>query len=164
MNAAMILAQVSTTGPTTAQAPSPGGATIAPTTQTATPGGATGGPITQTSSPGTATPAPATQTPPAGGVGGLLSSPLVPMIAVMAIFMFYSFNSKRKQEKARQETLNSMKRGDRVQTIGGILGTIVDVRDAEVVVKVDESNNTKIKFARSAVNKVMGEEEKTESK
>jgi len=112
----------------------------------------------------TTTGGPTTSTTPQNGLGGLLSSPLVPMIAVMAIFMFYSFNSKRKQEKARQETLSAMKRGDRVQTIGGILGTIVEVRDAEIVVKVDESNNTKIKFARSAVNKVMGEEEKAEAK
>jgi preprotein translocase subunit YajC len=102
--------------------------------------------------------------PAPGGAGGILSSPLVPMIAVMAIFMFYSFNSKRKQEKAKQDLLNGMKRGDRVQTIGGILGTIVEVRETEVVVKVDESNNTKIKFARSAVNRVIGEEEKADAK
>ena len=60
-----------------------------------------------------------------------------------------------KQEKERKLTLASMKRGDRVQTIGGILGTIVEVRDNDIVVKVDESNNTKIKFARKSTAKVV---------
>jgi preprotein translocase subunit YajC len=110
-----------------------------------------------------ATTTPAGQQP--GGIGGLLGGNfLIPFIVIMGIFMFMSSNSKRKQEKARQALLDNMKRGDRVQTIGGILGTIVEVRDAEVVVKVDEGNNTKIKFARTAVSKVMGEEEKAETK
>ena len=50
--------------------------------------------------------------------------------------------------------LKNMKRGDRVMTAGGILGTVVDVRDAEVVLKVDESTNTKIKFSRDAIKRV----------
>ena len=60
--------------------------------------------------------------------------------------------------------LDNMKRGDRIQTIGGILGTVVEVREGEVVVKVDESNNTKIKFSRSAIQRVVTEEDKAEVK
>ena len=105
---------------------------------------------------------PASGTP--SGPASLLSSPMFPLLIGVLIFMFFSFNSKRKQDKQRQELLNSMKRGDRVQTIGGVLGTIVEVRDTEVVVKVDESNNTKIKFARSAISRVVTEEDKGEAK
>ena len=100
----------------------------------------------------------------AGGFGSLFSSPLFPFIIIFVIFMLFMSNSKRKQDKQRKIQLESMKRGDRVQTIGGILGTIVEVRDGEVVVKVDESNNTKIKFARSAIARVTTEEEKAEVK
>ncbi len=89
---------------------------------------------------------------------------MFPMMAVMAIFVFFSFNSKRKQDKQRQSLLGGMKRGDRIQTIGGVLGTIVEVRDTEIVVKVDESNNTKIKFVRSAISRVVTEEDKAEAK
>ena len=105
-------------------------------------------------------------TAPIGGSGQqpFFQSFAFPLMIVMVIWMFFTFNSKRKQDKQRQELLKSMKRGDRVQTIGGILGTIVEVRDNEIVVKVDESNNTKIKFARSAVNRVIGEEDKAEAK
>jgi len=88
----------------------------------------------------------------------LLSSPMVPLIAILLIFMFFSMNSKRKQDRQKQKMIDEMKRGDRVQTIGGILGTVVEVRDGEVLVKVDESNNTKIKFSRSAINRVVEEE------
>ena len=98
------------------------------------------------------------------GSGDLLRSPMVPLMVVMLIFFFFTFTSKRKQDKQREQLLSTMKRGDRVQTIGGILGTIVEVRDNEVVVKVDESNNTKIKFVRSAINRVVTEEDKAESK
>jgi preprotein translocase subunit YajC len=110
--------------------------------------------------------------PPAGGAtpnaapgfGGLMNSPMFPIFLIVIIFMVFQFMSKRKQDKQRQGLLNQMKRGDRVRTIGGILGTIVEVRDGEVVVKVDESNNTKIKFTRTAIATVVTEEEKVEAK
>jgi len=50
-----------------------------------------------------------------------------------------------------------------VQTIGGILGTVIEAREGDVLLKVDESSNTKIRFARSAIHRVL-EEEKSESK
>ena len=53
------------------------------------------------------------------------------------------FRPKNKQEKQRVQMLSGLKKGDRIQTIGGILGTVVDVREDEVVVKVDETSNTK---------------------
>jgi preprotein translocase subunit YajC len=57
--------------------------------------------------------------------------------------------------------LSELKKGDRVQTIGGILGTVVEARDTEILVKVDESSNAKIRFSRSAIHRVI-EEEKSE--
>jgi len=49
--------------------------------------------------------------------------------------------------------VQSLQKNDKVRTIGGIIGTIVDVRDDEITLKIDESNNTKIKIATSAVGK-----------
>jgi preprotein translocase subunit YajC len=59
--------------------------------------------------------------------------------------------------------LGQLKKGDRIQTIGGVLGTVVEARDTEVLVKVDESSNTKIRFARSAIHRVL-EDDKAEVK
>jgi preprotein translocase subunit YajC len=97
------------------------------------------------------------------GFGDLLTSPLFPITIVFVIVWFFMINSKRKGDKQRQAMLKEMKRGDRIQTIGGILGTVVEVRDGEVLVKVDESNNTKIKFSRSAIHRVVTEEDKAEN-
>ena len=53
--------------------------------------------------------------------------------------------------------LGGLKKGDRIQTIGGILGTVVEARETDVLVKVDESSNTKIRFSRSAMHRVVDE-------
>ncbi len=86
------------------------------------------------------------------------SNPLLLMIVPLGLFLLLSVRNKRKQEKAQQERLGSIKRGDRIQTIGGIIGNVVQTEEGRVLVKVDESNNTKIWFARSAVGRVLGEE------
>lgn len=98
-----------------------------------------------------------------GGFGDLFHSPLLPVVVIFGIFMLFMSNSKRKQERQQKDMLSNMKRNDRVQTIGGILGTIVEVRDNEIVVKVDEGNNTKMKFVRSAIHRVIREEDKAEA-
>ena len=56
--------------------------------------------------------------------------------------------------------VQSLRKNDRVRTIGGIIGTVVDVKDDEVTLKIDESNNTKIKILSSAIGKNMSKEEK----
>ena len=82
------------------------------------------------------------------------------IIIAMVIFLFWSSSSaKRKEQRTRDDMLKNMKRGDRVMTIGGILGTVVDVRDTDVLLKVDESSNTKIKFSRDAVKRVITEDD-----
>ena len=57
--------------------------------------------------------------------------------------------------------LANLKRGDRIQTIGGILGSVVEARENEVVIKIDESTNTKIRIVRDAIKKVTAEESET---
>jgi preprotein translocase subunit YajC len=81
-----------------------------------------------------------------------------PIILIILVFYFFIFGSKRKTEKQRQAMLSELKKGDRVQTIGGILGTVIEARDSEVLLKVDESSNTKIRFSRSAIHRVLAEE------
>ena len=60
--------------------------------------------------------------------------------------------------------LRGVKKGDKVRTIGGILGTVVDIRDDEVVIKVDEATNTKLHLVRSAISKVLAEGEEASKK
>jgi preprotein translocase subunit YajC len=114
--------------------------------------------LAQTTQPAT-TPAGA---PPPDWLQFVGSMPFM-LLMLLVVFFIFTMGGKRKEEKQRQNMLSRLKKGDRVQTIGGILGTVVEARDNEVLVKVDESTNTKMKFTRSAIHRVV-EEEKTETK
>ncbi|HWE96185.1 MAG TPA: preprotein translocase subunit YajC [Tepidisphaeraceae bacterium] len=92
------------------------------------------------------------------------ANPMLPITIGFLILYFFFINSKKKGDRQRQDLLKNLKRGDRIQTIGGILGTVVETRDNDVLVKVDEGNNTKIKFARSAITRVVTEDDKPETK
>ena len=83
---------------------------------------------------------------------------MLPIFLLIIVFFWMTTRTRRKQEREKQDMLGAMKRGDRVQTIGGILGNVVEVHENWVLVKVDEGNNTKVKFARSAIHRVLGDE------
>jgi preprotein translocase subunit YajC len=107
------------------------------------------------------TTAPATT--PVSAPPGILQGPMVPLLVGVAVLYFFVFRAKRNQDKKRTEQLQKLKPGQRVQTIGGILGVITQVNEKEITVKVDETNNVKIKFTRNAIHRVQ-DEEKTETK
>ena len=90
-------------------------------------------------------------------------NPMFPLILGMLLLFMFMSRSKKKDQRNREDMLKQLKRGDRIQTIGGILGTVVRAEDSRVEVKVDESNNTKMWFTRSAIHKVI-EEDKAEAK
>lgn len=77
------------------------------------------------------------------------------MVALMGLMIFMSVMSGRKEKKRVASMLSSIKRHDRVMLAGGMIGTIAEVRDDEVVVKVDESTNTRIHFRKSAIQQVL---------
>ncbi|MEE9403329.1 MAG: preprotein translocase subunit YajC [Algisphaera sp.] len=87
------------------------------------------------------------------GLGGFL----LPLALMMGVVMLFTMGSGRKEKKKRAELLSQLAKGARVQTVGGIKGTVIDVREAddEVVVKVDEKSNTSLRFARSSITSVM---------
>jgi preprotein translocase subunit YajC len=96
----------------------------------------------------------------------MLSNPMLLVFGALLVFMLFSGKNKRNEEKQRQEMLKQLKRGDRIQTIGGIQGAVVRAEESRVEVKVDESNNTKVWFARSAIARVLeaDKSEKVEAK
>lgn len=110
--------------------------------------------------------APAASQPVTTGSGGgsIFSSPLVPLVLMIVVFWFIMSRGRGKERKKYEQMLNALKRNDRVQTIGGIIGTVVEVRDDEVIIKIDESTNTKMRFVRSAIKGVVEESPATEAK
>lgn len=94
-----------------------------------------------------------TQKGPTGGSPFDLLLPL--MLVVLFMFIMMSVLGGRKERKRRQEMLGQVGKNDRVQTVGGVIGTVVEVKGDELVLKVDESSNTRICFARSAVQQIL---------
>jgi preprotein translocase subunit YajC len=80
------------------------------------------------------------------------------LLVLMIFFVFMMFRGPRKKQQEHKKMVQSLQKNDRVRTIGGIYGTIVDVRDDEIVLKVDESSNTKIKISPSAIGTKLSEE------
>jgi len=91
------------------------------------------------------------------------AGPMMPFILLIILMYVFMFRSKKGQENKRQQMINQVKKGDEVQTIGGEFGRVMETRDDRILVKVDESSNTKIWYARSAIHKVVGAE-KAETK
>ena len=82
----------------------------------------------------------------------------LPLVAIFVVMYLLLFRGPQKKQQKHRKMVQELKKNDRVQTIGGILGTIVDVRDDEVIVKIDESNNTKIKVTTGAISRVLSNE------
>jgi preprotein translocase subunit YajC len=80
------------------------------------------------------------------------------IIVVMIFFVFMMFRGPRKKQQEHRKMVQSLKKNDRVRTIGGIYGTVVDVRDDEIVLKIDESSNTKIRVTPNAIGTKLSEE------
>lgn len=102
---------------------------------------------------------PPAQSPPGtGGGGGTRPGGLDPfflIFIVLAVFVVFTMMGGRKEKRRREAMLRDLARNDRVQTLGGIIGTVVEMTDQEVVLRVDEASNTRIRFARSAVQQVI---------
>jgi preprotein translocase subunit YajC len=93
--------------------------------------------------------------PPSGGQSsgssGIQTIIMFGMIGVIFFFMIY--RPQKKRQKERESLINQMEKGDKVITSSGIHGTIVQIDDTTVLVQV--SDNTKLKFEKSAVNAVV---------
>ena len=84
------------------------------------------------------------------------------VLLAMIVFMFLSSRSQKKREKREKEAMYArMSRNDRVLTIGGVIGTVVSTKDNEVIVKVDESTNTKMTFLKSSIQRILSDDQLT---
>lgn len=78
------------------------------------------------------------------------------ILLLMIVFMIMmTVMGNRREKKKRNEMLSAIKKHDKVQTIGGVIGSIVEIKPEQVVLKVDESSNTRITFARSAIQQII---------
>ncbi|MEO1007384.1 MAG: preprotein translocase subunit YajC [Planctomycetota bacterium] len=76
-------------------------------------------------------------------------------VAFMLVLIFTSGRKAKREQRERQQMLDALARNDKVQTIGGIIGTVAEIRTDEVILKADDSGQTKIKVSRSAIQQVL---------
>ena len=87
------------------------------------------------------------------GSGGSMMTTFVTFGLIIAIFYFLIIRPQRKRDKETKDMLASIKKGDKVVSIGGIHGTVMVVKESSVIVKVDD--NTRLEFSRTAINSIV---------
>ncbi|MFC1632288.1 preprotein translocase subunit YajC [Candidatus Omnitrophota bacterium] len=75
---------------------------------------------------------------------------LMPIILIFVIFYVLLIRPQQKQQKQHKEMLGQLKKNDEVVTSGGIHGTIVNLEEQTVTLRVDD--NTRVKFQRSVIS------------
>ena len=85
--------------------------------------------------------------------GGSLFGLMVPLLVIFGVFYIFIIIPQQRAEKKRQAMLASLQKGDKVITIGGIIGTVNKVDDKFVILKV--SQDTNIKFDKSAIKGIV---------
>jgi preprotein translocase subunit YajC len=98
---------------------------------------------------------------PAGPSPAASFFPIALMIAVVVFMLMTARGQKKREERDRNEMHAKLSKNDRVLTVGGIIGTVMAVKDNEVVVKVDETTNTKMTFLKSAIQRILTDEPAT---
>lgn len=97
---------------------------------------------------------------PAGiaGLGGIAQ--FAPLVLIFVVFYFLLIRPQQKKMKAHREMVTQLKRGDRVVTSGGIVGTVTKVvSDTEVQVEIAE--NVRVRVVRSSITDIVAKTEPT---
>ena len=76
---------------------------------------------------------------------------------VMGLMLVMFFRASSRQKRALQESLNAIKKNDKVVTSGGILGIVVAIKENEdeVTLKVDDTSNTRIRVLKSSIVRII---------
>jgi preprotein translocase subunit YajC len=102
----------------------------------------------------------------AAGQGGGLGPFMLPLLIMVSFFIFIVLPMRR-DKKQRQEMISAVAKGDRVVVSGAILGTVVQIDkadekdpDDQLVLKIDENANIKMRVLRSSVTRVIKKDAK----
>jgi len=88
----------------------------------------------------------------ATGGGGDALIQILPLVLIFVVFYFLLIRPQQKKAKEHKEMLSKLRRGDRVVTGGGIIGTIAKVPDTGDEISVDIAENVRIKVVRSTIS------------
>ena len=101
----------------------------------------------------------------AAGAAAPMGGSIVMLVAMVAIFYFMLIRPENKRKKEAEQMRSSVKTGDKITTIGGIIGTVVDVKDDKIVIETG-ADQVRIQFAKWAIstNETAAENAKAQAK
>ncbi len=79
----------------------------------------------------------------------------VMLVLIIVVMWFFMIRPQRKQQKELQKFRDGLKKGDKIVTIGGIYGTVVEIKDKTLLIEVD--SNVKLKVDKNSVVKDFSE-------
>jgi len=80
-----------------------------------------------------------------------MTSSIVMMVAMLAIFYFLLIRPENKKKKAAEEMRAAIQVGDKITTIGGVVGNVVHVKEENIVIETG-ADRVRIEFAKWAVS------------
>ncbi len=103
----------------------------------------------------------ATTDSPGGGMSSLVT--ILMLVAMVAVFYFFIIRPQKKQEKQVAQMRDSLEVGDEIVTIGGIIGTVLIIKDDKLMIETG-NDKTKLTILRSSVKSVLKDDEEEEEK
>jgi preprotein translocase subunit YajC len=88
-----------------------------------------------------------------GGGMDILGS-MLPFLLIILVFYFLILRPQQKRQKDKRKLLESVKKGDKVITAGGLHGQVEGIEDLTVLVKI--SDNVKVKLEKSSITNIVG--------
>ena len=85
-------------------------------------------------------------------------------LLMILIFYFIAYRPIRNERKRHEEMIKNLKKNDRVITQGGIYGVITNIQDRDVILRIDDNNNVKVRVLKSHIAAVVPKEEKQKEK
>ncbi len=83
--------------------------------------------------------------------GPSMASPLIMMVLMLVIFYFMLIRPENKRKKEAEKMRSSVKKGDKIVTIGGITGVVVDVKENRIVMETG-ADQVRIEFEKWAIS------------
>ena len=86
--------------------------------------------------------------------GGSFFELVFPFVLMILVFYFLLIRPQKKQQKAIRNMLDNLKVNDKVITVGGVMGKVVQIKDDDVIIQTGPEG-AKIKFQKAAIGKVL---------
>lgn len=85
------------------------------------------------------------------GTGAGMGSMVIMLVLMIAVFYFMMIRPENKRKKEAEQMRNAVKVGDQITTIGGVVGTVVNVKDDKIVLETS-ADQVRIEFAKWAIS------------